>query len=105
LRKLLFGTMNVLLKCYFIACQVVPLIDLGQALRAEARSSWSVVAPFAECRRKLRKRGINFRCLTKNIDTTTIQGEFLFNIFSRWPGRRTLIDTLQRVSSAENLVS
>ena len=111
----------------------------------------------------MRKRGINFRSLTENIDTTTIQGEFLFNIFASLAQferalivdcvnaglaaaarrgkhggrpraitdekleqilaalqsgtskaavcrafgvrRRTLIDTLQRVSSAENLVS
>ena len=26
--------MSMLLKSYFIACQVVPLLDLGQALRA-----------------------------------------------------------------------
>jgi DNA invertase Pin-like site-specific DNA recombinase len=32
---------------------------------------------------QLRKRGINF---TKNIDTTTIQGEFLFNIFASLAG-------------------
>lgn len=31
---------------------------------------------------ELRDRGINFRSLTENIDTTTIQGEFLFNIFA-----------------------
>ena len=111
----------------------------------------------------MRKRGINFRSLTENIDTTTIQGEFLFNIFASLAQferalivdcvnaglaaaarrgkhggrpraitdekleqilaalqsgtskaavcrafgvrRSTLIDTLQRVSSAENLVS
>ena len=29
----------------------------------------------------MRERGINFRSLTESIDTTTIQGEFLFNIF------------------------